>query len=157
MKNHLKNIVEHLCFILVIVLTAVVFFQVFNRFILKAPTAWSEELAMLLFQWVVFLGAAVGVKRMNHFGIDLLVEKLSERTRHSLEFIVPIAIGAIALTLMIEGIKLLKLTQYQLYTTMAISHAWATAAMPISGFLMMFYLIQHEIRIWRKSRGGQNV
>ncbi len=112
---------------------------------------------MLLFQWVVFLGAAVGVKRMNHFGIDLLVEKLSERTRHSLEFIVPIAIGAIALTLMIEGIKLLKLTQYQLYTTMAISHAWATAAMPISGFLMMFYLIQHEIRIWRKSRGGQNV
>lgn len=157
MKNPLKNIVEHLCFILVIVLAAVVFFQVFNRFILKAPMAWSEELAMLLFQWVVFLGAAVGVKRMNHFGIDLLVEKLSERTRHSLEFIVPIAIGAIALTLIIEGIKLLKLTQYQLYTTMAISHAWATAAMPISGFLMMFYLIQHEIRIGRKSKGEQGV
>lgn len=155
MSKFLKNSVEHLCFILVIVLAAVVFFQVFNRFILKAPLAWTEELAMLLFQWVVFLGAAVGVKRMSHFGIDLLVEKLSERTRQRFDSMVPIAIGAIALTLIIEGFNLLKLTQYQLYTTMAISHAWATAAMPISGFLMMIYLIEQGINLWKKDEGGR--
>jgi TRAP-type C4-dicarboxylate transport system permease small subunit len=156
MMKFLKNIVEHLCFLLVIVLSAVVFFQVFNRFILKAPWAWSEELAMLLFQWVVFLGAAVGVKRMNHFGIDLVVEKLSGKTRYCLELIVPFAIVAIALTLIIEGFKLLKLTQYQVYTTMPFSHAWATAAMPVSGFLMIFYLIQREVKIWKKKEGGQS-
>jgi len=157
MKKVLSRIVEDVCFVLVVVLAVVVFFQVFNRFILKAPMAWTEELAMLLFQWVVFLGAAVGVKRMSHFGIDLLVEKLSEKTRHCIDLIVPFAVGAIAMTLIVEGFKLLKLTQYQLYTTMDISHAWATAAMPISGFLMMFYLIQHEIRIWKRKEGGQNV
>jgi TRAP-type C4-dicarboxylate transport system permease small subunit len=92
---------------------------------------------------------------MSHFGIDLLVEKLSERTRHRLDFIVPITIGVIALTLIIEGFNLLKLTQYQLYTTMAISHAWATAAMPISGFLMMIYLIEHGINLWKKDEGGR--
>jgi TRAP-type C4-dicarboxylate transport system permease small subunit len=157
MKKFLSRIVEDVCFVLVVVLAVVVFFQVFNRFILKAPMAWTEELAMLLFQWVVFLGAAVGVKRMSHFGIDLLVEKLSEKTRHRIDLIVPFAVGAIAMTLIVEGFKLLKLTQYQLYTTMDISHAWATAAMPISGFLMMFYLIRHEIRIWKRKEGGQNV
>ena len=156
MKKFLGRIVEDVCFVLVVVLAVVVFFQVFNRFILKAPMAWTEELAMLLFQWVVFLGAAVGVKRMSHFGIDLLVEKLSEKTRHRIELIVPFAVGAIAVTLIVEGFKLLKLTQYQLYTTMDISHAWATAAMPISGILMMFYLIRHEIRIWKRKEGGQN-
>lgn len=157
MKSFLKDMVELVCFVLVVVLAVVVFFQVFNRFILKAPMAWTEELAMLLFQWVVFLGAAVGVKRMSHFGIDLVVEKLSEKNRHRLDLVAPFAIGAIAVTLIIEGFKLLKLTQYQLYTTMDISHAWATAAMPISGLLMMFYLIQHEIRIWKRREGGQNV
>ena len=157
MKKFLSRIVEDVCFVLVVVLAVVVFFQVFNRFILKAPMAWTEELAMLLFQWVVFLGAAVGVKRMSHFGIDLFVEKLSEKTRHRIDLIVPFTVGAIAMTLIVEGFKLLKLTQYQLYTTMDISHAWATAAMPISGILMMFYLIQHEIRIWKRREGGQNV
>ena len=152
----LKNIVEHFCFLLVIVLSVVVFFQVFNRFILKAPWAWSEELAMLLFQWVVFLGAAVGVKRMSHFGIDLVVEKFSGKTRHIIELIVPLAIGAIAVTLIVEGFKLLKLTQYQLYTTMPFSHAWATAAMPVSGILMILYLLQHEVKIWKQNEERQS-
>ena len=44
---------------------------------------------MLLFQWVVFLGAALGVKRMSHFGVDLLVEKLPQNTRRRLEMIIP--------------------------------------------------------------------
>jgi TRAP-type C4-dicarboxylate transport system permease small subunit len=67
-----------------------------------------------------------------------------------------ITTGAIALTLIIEGIKLLRLTQFQLYTTMPISHAWATLAMPISGFLMILYLIRHEIRIWKGKKEGQS-
>ncbi len=153
MSKFLKNSVEHLCFILVIVLAAVVFFQVFNRFILKAPLAWTEELAMLLFQWVVFLGAAIGVKRMSHFGIDLLVEKFSEKTRRRMEIIIPLSIAVIALTLIIEGFKLLKLTQFQGYTTMPFSHAWATAAMPISGLLMILYLIRNQIKAWKKKEG----
>jgi TRAP-type C4-dicarboxylate transport system permease small subunit len=154
MRTYLHRIVEDVCFFLVVVLTVIVFFQVFNRFILKAPLAWTEELAMLLFQWVVFLGAAVGVKRMSHFGIDLVVEKLPPRTRQRLELLVPLAIGAIAATLIIEGFSLLKLTQFQLYTTMPISHAWATLPMPISGFLMIFYLIQQQVKMRSGKKGG---
>jgi TRAP-type C4-dicarboxylate transport system permease small subunit len=154
MKKFLNRIVEDVCFFLVILLATVVFFQVFNRFILKAPLAWTEELAMLLFQWVVFLGAAVGVKRMSHFGIDLVVEKLPEKARRRVEIITPLSIAAIALTLIIEGIQLLKLTQFQGYTTMPFSHAWATAAMPISGVLMILYLIQHQVKERREKKGG---
>jgi TRAP-type C4-dicarboxylate transport system permease small subunit len=153
MKKFLGRIVEDVCFVLVIALTVVVFFQVFNRFVLKAPLAWTEELAMLLFQWVVFLGAAVGVKRMSHFGIDLLVEKLSRKARRRVEIFIPLSIGAIALTLIIEGMQLLKLTQFQGYTTMPFSHAWATAAMPVSGVLMILYTIQNQIKEWKKKEG----
>lgn len=154
MRTYLHRIVEDVCFFLVVVLTVIVFFQVFNRFILKAPLAWTEELAMLLFQWVVFLGAAVGVKRMSHFGIDLVVEKLPPKARQRLELLVPLAIGAIAATLIIEGLSLLKLTQFQVYTTMPISHAWATVPMPISGFLMILYLIQQQVRMRSGKKGG---
>ena len=155
MRKFFDRFVEDICFFLVIVLTVVVFFQVFNRFVLKAPLAWTEELAMLLFQWVVFLGAAVGVKRMSHFGIDLVVEKLPPKTRQRLEWIIPFAIAATAVTLIVEGISLLKLTQFQVYTTMPISHAWATLPMPISGVLMILYLVQRQATRWSRREGGQ--
>jgi TRAP-type C4-dicarboxylate transport system permease small subunit len=70
MKKFLSNIAEWIAAILVVALAVVVFVQVFNRYVLKTPLAWSEDLAMLLFQWVAFLGAAIGVKRMRHFGIE---------------------------------------------------------------------------------------
>jgi TRAP-type C4-dicarboxylate transport system permease small subunit len=91
---------------------------------------------------------------MSHFGIDLLMEKLPQNSRRRLEMIIPFSIGAIALTLIIEGIRLLKLTQFQGYTTMPFSHAWATAAMPVSGLLMILYLIRHKIKEWREKEGG---
>jgi TRAP-type C4-dicarboxylate transport system permease small subunit len=60
-KKFFGNIVEVTAATLVVALAIIVFLQVFNRFVLKTPLAWSEELAMLLFQWVSFLGAAIGV------------------------------------------------------------------------------------------------
>ena len=75
--------------VLVVALAVVVFLQVFNRFVLKAPLAWSEDLAMLLFQWVVFLGAAIGVRRLRHFGIDLVVKKLPARMHRTIALMVP--------------------------------------------------------------------
>ena len=74
---------------MVVALAVVVFLQVFNRFVLKAPLAWSEDLAMLLFQWVAFLGAAIGVRRMRHFGIELVVKKLPEKVHRRIELIIP--------------------------------------------------------------------
>jgi len=129
---------------------------VFNRFILKAPLAWSEELATLFFQWVVFLGAAVGVKRLNHFGIDLLVKNLPGRIRRRLRFVSPLVTGVVALTLIIKGIELSVLSQDRLYATLGISHAWKTAAIPVSGFFMVLYIVQHAIRIWKEADEGQN-
>lgn len=57
-KKFFSNIVECIAAIIVVALAIVVFVQVFNRFVLKAPLAWSEDLAMLLFQWVAFFGSS---------------------------------------------------------------------------------------------------
>ena len=107
MKKILDTLVEGTCMALVLALAVVVFLQVFNRFVLKAPLAWSEDLAMLLFQWVAFLGAAIGVKRMRHFGIELVVKKLPEKIHHKLELAIPVLMGIVALNMITEGIKLI--------------------------------------------------
>ena len=154
MKRFFSNIVEWVAAVLVVGLAVVVFLQVFNRFILKTPLAWSEDLAMLLFQWVSFLGAAVGVKRMRHFGIELVVKKLSEKARHRIELLTPLIIGIVAVTLITEGMKLIQVNRYRVYASMDVSYVWAFLAIPVSGCLMLIYLAWHEVRRWRGGDKG---
>ena len=146
MKRFLENLVEGICMVLVVALAVVVFLQVFNRFVLKAPLAWSEDLAMLLFQWVAFLGAAVGVKRMRHFGIELVVRKLSEKSRHWIEILVPFIVGIVAVTMITEGYKLIQFNINRIYSSMDLSYIWAYLPIPLSGVLIIIFLIQQEVR-----------
>ena len=142
--------------LLVVALAIVVFLQVFNRFVLKAPLAWSEDLAMLLFQWVAFLGAAVGVKRMRHFGIELVVKRMSGRARHWIEILVPFIMGIVAVTMITEGYTLIRLNRNRIYSSMDLSYIWAYLPIPISGVWMIVFLIQQEARrlMGQKGEGG---
>jgi TRAP-type C4-dicarboxylate transport system permease small subunit len=152
LKKLLANPVEKICMVLVVALAVVVFLQVFNRFVLKAPLAWSEDLAMLLFQWVAFLGAAVGVKRTRHFGIELVVKKLSAKARHGVEILIPWIMGLVALTMITEGYKLVLFNKNRIYASMDLSYIWAYSAIPVSGVLIIIFLVQQEIQRLRSSR-----
>jgi len=154
MKDFFENIVEWIAAVMVVALAIIVFIQVFNRYVLKAPLAWSEDLAMLLFQWVAFLGAAIGVKRARHFGIELAVKKLPEAIRHKMDRIVPVMIGIVALTMISEGIKLIGFNKNRIYSSMDLSYIWAYLPIPVSGCLMILYLICHEVLAWKATRGG---
>ena len=141
--------------LLVVALAIVVFLQVFNRFVLKAPLAWSEDLAMLLFQWVAFLGAAVGVKRIRHFGIELVVKRMSARARRWIELLVPFIMGAVAVTMITEGYTLIQFNRNRIYSSMDLSYIWAYLPIPISGVWMIIFLIQQEARRLKgESEGG---
>jgi TRAP-type C4-dicarboxylate transport system permease small subunit len=151
-KKVFKDLIERICMVLVVALAVIVFLQVFNRFVLKTPLAWSEDLAMLLFQWVAFLGAAVGVKRMRHFGIELVVKKMSAKARHGIERLTPILIGFVALTMITEGMKLIQFNRNRIYSSMDLSYIWAYLAIPVSGLLIIIFLIQHEVRLLRERK-----
>ena len=150
MKRFLGNIVEWASMVLVVALAVVVFLQVFNRFVLKAPLAWSEDLAMLLFQWIVFLGAALGVRRLRHFGIDLVVKKLPARMHRTIALLVPLIVGIVALTMITEGLHLLTFNRARIYATMDLSYFWAYLPIPVSGCLMILYLVLQEIQRWKE-------
>ena len=151
MRRFFGQLVEHVSVALVVALGIVVFLQVFNRYVLKAPLTWSEELAMLLFQWVAFLGSAVGVKRMSHFGIDVIVKRMPVSLQGRIRVIVPLLMGGVAFIMVLEGLRLLQFTRNEMYTALRLSHAWAYAAIPVSGLLSLFYLLRHEITEWKSS------
>ena len=155
MRRLFSNIVEWIAAVMVVALAVIVFLQVFNRFVLKAPLAWSEDLAMLLFQWVVFLGAALGVRRMRHFGIELVVRHFPERMRHKVELLTPIVMAVVALVMIFQGSVILSFNTRRVFATMDLTYTWAFLPIPLSGVLILFYLIQMEVDRWRGKPSAQ--
>ena len=57
---------------------------VVSRYITEQPAAWSGEVAGIGFAWLVFVGAAAGVKYGSHIAIDMLVVRLPGPLRRGL-------------------------------------------------------------------------
>jgi TRAP-type C4-dicarboxylate transport system permease small subunit len=152
MRKVCGQLVEGLCAGAVLALTLVVFLQVLNRYFMKTPLPWSEDLAMLLFQWVAFLGAALAVRRWQHFGIETAVKALPQRAHRWLAWLVPVPIAAVAVTLVIQGVIMVRLSVPRTYASLGISYLWAYLPIPISGTLMLIYLGQRVARQWRGAR-----
>lgn len=157
LKKVFDNLIEGVCAILMVALAVVVFIQVFNRFILQTPLAWSEDLAMLLYQWVVFVGAALGVKRMRHFGIELVVRQFPERWRHRIELLTPLVMLVVAVVMIAQGWTILGFNWNRTFATMDLSYIWAFLPIPLGGVLIIIYLIQLEVQRWKqvKEEGHQ--
>jgi TRAP-type C4-dicarboxylate transport system permease small subunit len=56
-------IIDWICLGLMVALVVDVFLGVFSRYVLHATFQWYDEVARLCFVWMVFLGAAVAVRR----------------------------------------------------------------------------------------------
>ena len=76
-----SNLVEGLLLLMMVALCVDIFLGVFSRYVIRSTFTWYDEIARLLFVWIVFLGAAVGVRRGAHFRLHLLVDRFPPAPR----------------------------------------------------------------------------
>lgn len=77
----LERIEISFAMVLFVVIVASICTQVVSRYFLGLPLVWVEEVATYAFIWIVFLGAAVGMKRLSHIKIEALSLAFSERVQ----------------------------------------------------------------------------
>lgn len=53
-------------------LAFIVFYQVFTRYVMDDPAGWTEEIARYFLVAIVFIGAAMSVRKNNHIQVDYL-------------------------------------------------------------------------------------
>ncbi|MHB1101634.1 MAG: TRAP transporter small permease [Devosia sp.] len=74
--------------------------QIFTRYVLNNPTAWTQELTLVLYIWVVFWTCAFILHERDHISFDLISSSLPPRGRRVL------AIASTALVVVAFGIAL---------------------------------------------------
>ena len=62
-------------------MTGIIGWQVFGRFVLNSSPSWSEQAALMLMIWYVFLAAAAGICEGFHIRITLFEDSLSAKDR----------------------------------------------------------------------------
>ncbi len=140
------GLVELVCFVLMVVLVADVFLGVFSRYVMRSTFQWYDEVARLSFVWLIFLGAALGVKRGTHFRLHLLRDRLASGTRRVVDVIVMLVVIAFAGVMLAGGVALAPMVQSQVTDAMEISMLWFFAALPVGGALMILYALP---QLWR--------
>ncbi|MCF8479325.1 MAG: TRAP transporter large permease subunit [Rhodospirillum sp.] len=68
-----------------LIMTAIVCYEVISRFVFNAPTIWVTEISTYLFVALVFLGLAVAQRAGGHIQVEILISTLAEPRRERLE------------------------------------------------------------------------
>ena len=123
-----------------------VLWQVFTRFVLNAPSSFTEELARFLLIWIGVLGAGYAVGQRDHLALELLPERLEGRRRAWLQIAIQGCIIAFAVAaLIVGGLRLVyvQLTLGQTSASLDIPIGAVYLVLPLTGVVMVFYALTH--------------
>ena len=70
--------------------------QITARFGFNKPLAWTDELAVILYVWIILWAAAFVVPEREHVAFDLLWNKANQRTRQAMQIVGNALIGGLA-------------------------------------------------------------
>ncbi|MET3506338.1 TRAP transporter small permease [Halalkalibacter oceani] len=148
--DRLNKVIFYIIGIMLIVMSATIAYQVFSRFALGASLSWSEELARYLMAWVVFMGAALAIRKGELIGVEAIVDLSSDNIKKVLKLLVCIVCIAFSIFLIVKGIEMVQVVENQRSPAMRIPMTYVYASIPVSGVLMALNSIVVAIELFRK-------
>lgn len=129
-------------------LVIVVTWQVISRYLLRAPSSYTEEIARFMLIWIGLLGAAYAYRTKMHLGLDLFTEKLTGAARMWAELFASASVAGFAVIVMIVGgIQLVSLIWElkQSSAALGIQIAFIYSVIPLSGAVITLYAVDFAL------------
>lgn len=125
-----------------VVMTIIVAYQVFMRFVMNNSPSWTEGVAIMLMTWFIFLGAAVGVREKFHMGFDVLLYALPANAKPWLRGFSDIAIFAFAFGMVWYGGELALRGLSVRIPVIGLPQTFTYLPIVVSGFLMCLFALE---------------
>jgi TRAP-type C4-dicarboxylate transport system permease small subunit len=129
-----------------VIITLIVPYGVFTRYVLNSAASWPEPLAVLLMIVLSFLSAVVCYREHLHIGVGVLPGLLAQPWKSLLGWLLEICMLATNLFMVVWGIKLVEATWYQSIAEFPIVTAGMTyLPIPIGGALTVLFVIERLV------------
>jgi TRAP-type transport system small permease protein len=134
------------------ILAVVVFIQFFTRYVLNDSASWTEEIARYLLVAVVFIGAAVGVRRNNHIQVDLLYRYLPKGVGRAMATLVDVFRVVFFLSACLLTVQLIMRIGSTRMAVVDLPMGWVHGAVLVGFVLMSWRAIALAWRNWQTGR-----
>ncbi|MAP94954.1 MAG: TRAP transporter permease DctQ [Ponticaulis sp.] len=125
-----------------VLMTIIVGWQVFGRYVLNSSPSWSEQAALTLMIWYVFLAAAAGVREGFHIRIVALENALGPKAKRVMRIVADLIIAGCGLALLVWGSELVMRTWEHVIPSLGLPRGIAYLALPLSGLLIMLFSLE---------------
>ena len=147
-KKWMTRLLAGIATVLLSVMTLLVLYQVFTRYVLNSPAAFTEELVRYFLIWTGFIGAAYAFITREHMCLVLVRDSLSPAGRRILMTAIDVLILLFVIT--IGGFKLALSAQKVFSALLGIPRSLVYAMAPISG---LFIILAQIINIYEDVTG----
>ena len=127
----------------IIVMTLIIAWQVFGRYVLNSSPTWTEQLALVLMLYYILLAAAIGVREQFHLGLYFLRDRLPDRLRKPVVVLVHGLVGFFGIVMCWEGAFLTAYTWSHVIPALGIPQGVSYIPFSVAGALIALFSLEH--------------
>ena len=126
-----------------VLISAIIPWAVFTRYVLNSAASWPEPMAVLLTIVLTFFGAAAAYRLNLHMNVSYFADKLPQPWRRLLDVVVQLLMGVIASFMVIWGERLVEVTWHNSIADFPFLSVGVTyLPIPIGGLCLLLFIIE---------------
>ena len=146
----LMDVLHRFCMVVagscLVIITLIIPWGVFTRYVLNSASSWPEPMAVLLMIWFSFLAAALCYRENLHIGVAVIPMMLAGNARLAIGWLIEACMMGTNLFMLWWGIKLVETTWYQSIADFPWYSVGASyLPVPIGGLITALFVIE---RLW---------
>jgi tripartite ATP-independent transporter DctM subunit len=145
-------VVDLIAALLVVAEIVILAAGVFWRYVLDNPLVWGDELAGILFLWLISLGATIALRRSDHMRMTLVVALLPPGLQRFLARLAALVVVLFTLVVIIPGFTYMAQQQAITTPTLQIPGSWEIAGELVGFALLLFSAVKQFLDgiTWRE-------
>ena len=122
--------------------------QVFFRFVLNAPLAWTEELARFGFIWSTFFAGYLGARKAQHIGVELVQDLFPITVKKGMKSVSALIAGGFFVLIPYYLVTFWPKLASQTSAALNIPMNWVYLGMLVGCFFTGLSYIWDAVKIW---------
>ncbi|MDV6318223.1 TRAP transporter small permease [Chromohalobacter sp. HP20-39] len=124
------------------------------RYVLSSSLAWSAELPLILFPWLVMGGIVMAAVQHEHLGVDYVVRQLPAKAQRIISVAMQALIAVTMATLIVQSQPLLQFMQYQTTPVLGWSATVAFYSLPAGALCLTVLSVLDAIELCLPNDGN---
>jgi TRAP-type C4-dicarboxylate transport system permease small subunit len=132
--------------VVMLVMTIIIPYGVFMRYVMNSPSSWPEPAGILLMVVFSFMGGAAAYRARAHIAVTTLLNALAPAPRKKVELAAEIGMAVVALFMIKWGVLLMEATWYNTIAEFpSLPTGLTYLPIPMAGVVTLLFVIE---RIW---------